>query len=60
MLHSASAVVTGASRGIGRAVAGTLAAAGARVFLISRSAGDLERVAADAAKLYLARTAAKC
>jgi NADP-dependent 3-hydroxy acid dehydrogenase YdfG len=47
MLHSASAVVTGASRGIGRAVAGTLAAAGARVFLISRSAGDLERVAAD-------------
>jgi NADP-dependent 3-hydroxy acid dehydrogenase YdfG len=28
-------------------VAGTLAAAGARVFLISRSAGDLERVAAD-------------
>ena len=47
MLHRASAVVTGASRGIGRAVAGTLAAAGARVFLISRSAGDLERVAAD-------------
>jgi len=47
MLHSASAVVTGASRGIGRAVASTLAAAGARVFLISRSAGDLERVAAD-------------
>ena len=28
-------------------MAGTLAAAGARVFLISRSAGDLERVAAD-------------
>lgn len=45
MLHGASAVVTGASRGIGRAVAGTLAAAGARVFLISRSAGDLEQVA---------------
>jgi NADP-dependent 3-hydroxy acid dehydrogenase YdfG len=47
MLHGASAVVTGASRGIGRAVAGVLAAAGARVFLISRSAGDLERVATD-------------
>jgi NADP-dependent 3-hydroxy acid dehydrogenase YdfG len=47
MLHGVSAVVTGASRGIGRAVAGALAAAGARVFLISRSAGDLERVAAD-------------
>jgi len=45
MLHGASAVVTGASRGIGRAVAGALAAAGARVFLISRSADDLEQVA---------------
>ena len=45
MLHGASAVVTGASRGIGRAVAGALAAAGVRVFLISRSAGDLEQVA---------------
>lgn len=45
MLHGASAVVTGASRGIGRAVAGALAAAGARVFLISRSAADLEQVA---------------
>ena len=45
MLHGASAVVTGASRGIGRAVAGALAAAGARVFLLSRSAGDLEQVA---------------
>ena len=38
-------MVTGASRGIGRAVAGALAAAGVRVFLISRSAGDLEQVA---------------
>jgi NADP-dependent 3-hydroxy acid dehydrogenase YdfG len=45
MLRGTSAVVTGASRGIGRAVAGALAAAGARVFLISRSAGDLEQVA---------------
>ena len=45
MLLGTSAVVTGASRGIGRAVAGALAAAGARVFLISRSAGDLEQVA---------------
>ena len=47
MLRGTSAVITGASRGIGRAVAGALAAAGARVFLISRSAGDLERVATD-------------
>ena len=47
MLHGMVAVVTGASRGIGRAVAGALSMAGARVFLISRSAGDLDRVAAD-------------
>ena len=47
MLHGVAAVVTGASRGIGRAVAGALSVAGARVFLISRSAGDLDRVAAD-------------
>lgn len=47
MLHGMAAVVTGASRGIGRAVAGALSMAGARVFLISRSAGDLDRVAAD-------------
>ena len=47
MLHGMAAVVTGASRGIGRAVAGALSVAGARVFLISRSAGDLDRVAAD-------------
>ncbi len=47
MLNGASAVVTGASRGIGHAVARTLAAAGVRVFLLSRSAGDLERVASD-------------
>ena len=47
MLHGVAAVVTGASRGIGRAVAGALSVAGARVFLISRSASDLDRVAAD-------------
>lgn len=42
-----SALVTGASRGIGRAVAYTLAAAGARVFLVARSRQDLDRVAAE-------------
>ena len=39
------ALVTGASRGIGRAVAAALAAEGARVALVSRSGSDLEAVA---------------
>jgi NADP-dependent 3-hydroxy acid dehydrogenase YdfG len=44
-LHGTLAVVTGASRGIGRSVATALSVAGAQVVLISRSAADLERVA---------------
>jgi NADP-dependent 3-hydroxy acid dehydrogenase YdfG len=40
-------VVTGASRGIGRAVAGALAAAGAEPFLLARSADTLARVALE-------------
>jgi len=47
LLHGVSAVVTGASRGIGRAVAAALAAAGAHTFLMSRSASDLARVAIE-------------
>ena len=40
------AVVTGAGRGIGRAIAQVLAAAGARIALASRTAQQLEQVAA--------------
>ena len=47
VLRGRSALVTGASRGIGRAVAGALASAGARVFLLARSAGTLEQLAAE-------------
>jgi len=43
----AVAVVTGASRGIGRAVARAAAARGARVGLVARSKDDLERVLAE-------------
>lgn len=48
-LRSKTALVTGASRGIGEATARALDAAGARVVLTGRSAGDLERVAATMA-----------
>ena len=47
-LDGRTALVTGASRGIGRQAALTLAAAGARVVLASRSVEDLGEVAADA------------
>ena len=48
-LASKTALVTGASRGIGEAAARALDAAGARVVLTGRTAGDLERVAAGLA-----------
>jgi 3-oxoacyl-[acyl-carrier protein] reductase len=41
------AIVTGASRGIGRATAGALAGRGARVGLLSRSEGELASLAAE-------------
>ena len=43
-LHSSVAAVTGASRGIGRSVSAQLVAAGARVFGLARSEGDLDAV----------------
>ena len=42
-------MVTGAGRGIGRAIALELAAAGARVALLARSAGELDEVGRDGA-----------
>jgi NAD(P)-dependent dehydrogenase (short-subunit alcohol dehydrogenase family) len=47
-LDGRTALVTGASRGIGRLAALTMAAAGATVVLVARSAEDLEEVAAAA------------
>ena len=44
-LQDKVAIVTGASRGIGEGIAEVLAAEGCDVFLIARSAADLERVA---------------
>ena len=40
-------IVTGASRGLGAAVSGWLARAGAGITLVARSEGDLKRVAED-------------
>ena len=48
-LAGRSAIVTGASRGIGRAVATALAAAGARLTLLARDAAPLEQLADDLA-----------
>jgi NAD(P)-dependent dehydrogenase (short-subunit alcohol dehydrogenase family) len=45
-LHDTAALVTGASRGLGRALAEQLAAAGARVVAIARHAGPLDDVVA--------------
>lgn len=46
-LHNRTALVTGAGRGIGRALAIGLAEAGADVALIARTAEDIEQVAAE-------------
>ena len=49
-LHGRVALVTGASRGIGRAIAGTLADAGANVMLTARKQDQLDLAAAEIAE----------
>lgn len=48
LLAQQVAVITGAGRGIGRAIALRFAAEGARVFCVSRTAENAEKVAAEA------------
>jgi 3-oxoacyl-[acyl-carrier protein] reductase len=45
------AIVTGGSKGLGRAIAGELLAEGASVVICSRHAGELEQAAAELAKI---------
>src|SRR4051812_40951889 len=51
-LNGLTALVTGASRGIGRAVARELANEGCHLHLASRSAADLEKVRAEIAQKH--------
>ena len=46
-LDGRTALVTGAGRGLGRGIAVALAAAGARVVLVSRTAAEIDSVAAE-------------
>ena len=46
-LSGKTAVVTGASRGIGKAAVQRFAAAGANVVLLARSTGDISKIAKD-------------
>ncbi len=54
------AVVTGGGRGIGQGCALGLARAGANLVLVSRTHGELERVAADAESLGVQATPVTC
>jgi gluconate 5-dehydrogenase len=49
LLEGRSALITGASRGLGRAIAAALGGAGARLILIGRTRSTLEAVAAEIA-----------
>ena len=51
-LHGKGALITGASRGIGRAIAGAFAAEGANVALLSRDEVALEALADELAAAY--------
>jgi 3-oxoacyl-[acyl-carrier protein] reductase len=54
-LKGKNALITGAGKGIGRAIALGLAKAGVRVGLVSRSSGDLEQLASTISSQYDAR-----
>ena len=53
--HDRTALITGASSGIGKAFAETLAAKGAKVILVARSKAKLESLAAQIRKRHAVR-----
>lgn len=57
-MRDRTAIVTGAGRGIGRATAALLAQRGARVLAVSRTASELETLAAESGVEILAETVA--
>ncbi|MEE8341522.1 MAG: 3-oxoacyl-[acyl-carrier-protein] reductase [Candidatus Neomarinimicrobiota bacterium] len=59
-LENKVAIVTGASRGIGRVMAEQFAKLGAKVICVSRSQTDVENVANDISKMNFIATAKAC
>ena len=55
ILDGKCAIVTGAGRGFGRAIAERLASEGAKVALLARSANEIEEVARAIGEAALAR-----
>ena len=59
-LENRSAIVTGASRGIGAAAARALAAHGAKVLLLARSADEIDKIAAEIESMDSKAIAMRC
>ena len=57
-LHGKKAIVTGSTKGIGKAIANALAAAGADVVIVSRHQSDCEKIAGEIAERYGVQTLA--
>ena len=60
VLRGKVSIVTGAGRGIGKAISLGLARSGADVVLLSRSKGELETVASEVRSLGVSATAMEC
>ena len=57
-LQGKNAIVTGSTKGIGKAIANALAGAGANVVIVSRHQDDCDRVARELAEKYGVRSLA--